>query len=322
MSLAIIALGCGCARRKPSLAEEAKRGLERTPARLERGRYLVEGPAHCFGCHSEVDYNAALVPKPGKKGGGFIFPPEESLIPLPYQVVASNISPDPETGAGKWNDEDFVRALRQGIGQDGRTLFPLMPYMFFRTLSDEDLASIIVYVRSVEPVRISRPKTTLPEPVKQALKPLDPITAPVPPPDLSDPVKRGAYLVNAGLCEGCHTPSDQQFQPIAGLRFGGGFRLVGEWGDVAAANLTPDPSGIPYYDEALFIQVLRTGKVKARELKPIMPWGYFKNMTDQDLKAIFAFLRTLKPVSHRVDNTEPPFDCKRCGWRHGLGNMN
>ena len=93
-------------------------------------------------------------------------------------------------------------------------------------------------------------------------------------------------------------------------------------GEASTANITPDPSGISYYDEVLFIEVMRTGYVKARKLSSIMPFNAFKNLTDDDLKAIFAYLRTLKPVKHRVDNTEPPTYCKLCRQKHGGGNQN
>jgi hypothetical protein len=106
------------------------------------------------------------------------------------------------------------------------------------------------------------------------------------------------------------------------MDFAGGFILEGPWGKVASANITPDPSGISYYKEALFVQTIRTGYVKARELNQIMPWWHYRNLTDDDLKAMFAYLRTLKPVKHRVDNTEPPTLCKLCGSRHGLGDRN
>ena len=88
------------------------------------------------------------------------------------------------------------------------------------------------------------------------------------------------------------------------MDFAGGFPFTGPWGTVASANITPDSSGIPYYDESLFLNVMRTGQVGARELSPIMPVMVYKNLTDDDLKAIFAFLRTTKPVKHRVDNSE------------------
>jgi hypothetical protein len=98
----------------------------------------------------------------------------------------------------------------------------------------------------------------------------------------------------------------KQGQPIAGLDWGGGFGFPGPWGFVASANITPDPSGIPFYDEALFQEVMHTGSVKARKLSPIMPVMVYRNLTDDDLKAMFAFLRTVKPVKHRVDNSAPP----------------
>src|SRR5690349_4732260 len=100
--------------------------------RLARGKYLVQGPAHCFGCHSEADVaHGTDQPVPGREGAGNVVDAELGKvvgIPAPYRLVCPNITPDKETGAGTWTDETFVRALRQGIGHDGRTLFPLMPY--------------------------------------------------------------------------------------------------------------------------------------------------------------------------------------------------
>jgi hypothetical protein len=86
--------------------------------------------------------------------------------------------------------------------------------------------------------------------------------------------------------------------------------------------LTPAPSGIPYYDEAMFIKAMRTGYVGARELNSIMPWMVLANLTDQDLAAMFAYLKTLKPVDHIVDNSLPPTLCPLDGAMHGGGNQN
>src|SRR4029077_15939538 len=91
---------------------------------------------------------------------------------------------------------------------------------------------------------------------------------------------------------------------------------------VASANLTPSASGIPYYDENLFVDVIRTGHVKARKLTQIMPWWNYRGRTDEDLKAIFAYLRTVPPIDHRVDNSQPPTLCKVCGLMHGRGDEN
>jgi len=91
---------------------------------------------------------------------------------------------------------------------------------------------------------------------------------------------------------------------------------------VTSANITPDASGIGYYDEATFIKAMRTGYVGARKLSSIMPFGEFQNLNDDDLKAMFAVLRTVAPVKHRVDNTLPPTYCKLCKQKHGAGDQN
>ena len=149
----------------------------------------------------------------------------------------------------------------------------------------------------------------------------EPVTAPVSGPDPANQLQRGAYLVKIGDCNDCHAAVERG-QPIAGLDFAGGQVFSGAWGKTVSANITPDASGIAYYDEALFIQVLRTGYVKARKLDALMPVEQYKNLTDDDLKAIFAYLRTVKPVKHRVDNTEPPTYCKLCRAQHGAGDRN
>jgi mono/diheme cytochrome c family protein len=297
------------------------RVFESTPERLARGKYLVEGVIPCMECHSPHDWTKHDAPiLPGMEGAGQDF---SILKGLPGHVVAPNLTPDPQTGAGNWSDDALARAIREGIGHDGRTLFPVMPYENFRKLPDEDLASIIVYLRSLPAVRNSLPNTEIIFPVKYLIRSAPkPILSPVPPPDLSSPVKRGAYLAGIAGCADCHTPQDAHGQPIAGMEFGGGQIFDGPWGRVASANLTPDPSGIPYYDEALFVKTIRTGYVEARPLNPIMPWHIYRNMTDEDLKAIFAYLKTLKPVKHVVDNTEPPTFCPICKGTHGGGNQN
>ena len=291
-----------------------------TPERLERGRYLTENVLDCFACHSQHDWTKHDAPLiPGTEGGGQGPFPIEGL---PGKINAPNISPDKETGAGNWTDDQLARALREGIGYDGRALFPMMPYENYSYLSDEDLASVIVYLRSLPPVHHVVAKTEVIFPVKYLIRSSpQPITAPVPPPDLSTPVKRGEWLVRVAGCRDCHTPQ-KNGQPLPGLDLAGGWVLQGPWGYVASANITPDPSGISYYDEKLFLAVMHTGYVTARKLAPIMPWWVHRGMTDEDLKAMFAYLRTVPPIKHRVDNTERPTPCKVCGFVHGAGDRN
>ena len=296
------------------------REFERTPQRLERGRYIATALGGCSYCHSPHDWSAPGTPYlPGKEGSGEVLP----YTNLPGRIVAPNLTPDPETGAGRWTDDQLARAIREGIAHDGRALFPLMPYPHYRRMSDEDVASVVVYFRSLPPIQNSLPPTEIIFPVKYLIRGVpEPVTSPVTDlPASSSSVDRGASLVSLAGCGDCHTPQEKG-QELPGMAFAGGFSFPGPWGSVTAANITPDASGISYYDEALFLEVMRTGSVKARTLSPIMPAMVYKNLTDDDLKAMFAYLRTLKPVRHRVDNSEPPTLCKLCRQKHGAGDQN
>jgi len=303
----------------PRKRELTGRTFQSTPARLERGKYIANSMG-CLYCHSPHDWSKRDHPIPsGMEGAGQQLP----YTDLPGRVIAPNLTPDKETGAGNWSDDAMARAIREGIGSDDRTLFPIMPYVHYRTMPDEDLASVVVYLRSLAPVRNQLPKTEIIFPVKYFIRNApEPMTSPVHQPDLSDPVKRGSFLVNLIGCADCHTPVDNHHNLISGMDFGGGQILATPWGNAASANLTPDPTGIPYYDEALFIKAMRTGAVGARELNSAMPWMVLRNMTDQDLAAMFAYLKTLKPVSHRVDNSLPPTLCPLDGTMHGGGDQN
>lgn len=328
VSLVVLALVAVCAITftigwRPFIGPKARpltsRTFERTPQRLERGSYIASALSGCIYCHSSHDWSTPGMPMvPGTEFAGSVQPETG----LPGRIVAPNLTPDPETGAGKWTDDQLARAIREGISHDGRVLFPMMPYTHFRTMSDEDLASVIVYLRSLPAVRHELPKTEIIFPVKYLIRSVpEPITSPVAAADTSDPVKYGEHLVNQALCADCHTPQDKG-ENLPGLAFAGGGIFAGPWGEVASSNITPDPSGIPYYDEALFVQVLRTGYVKARPLHAMMPVTIYTNLSDGDLKAIFAYLKTLKPVKHHVDNSEPVAECKVCRQKHGGGAQN
>jgi mono/diheme cytochrome c family protein len=292
----------------------------RTPARIERGRYLAEGVLQCFNCHSDRDPGRpGAPPVEGKKGAGHVWYDEPDR-----RLVSPNLTPDPETGAGAWSDDMLARAIREGVGHDGRPLHPQMWYDAFRYLSDEDVESVVVFLRTIPPVKNSLPPTRLAKGRKEQIeKALRPLPSPAAMLDQSTPEKRGRYLTTIADCQGCHTAWEAPKNPG---RFGGGNHvelLIGakKLEDVSH-NLTPDPTGIPYYDDALFIEALRTGRVRTRDLGPIMPWTVFRNMTDADLKAIHAYLKTLLPVAHLVDAAEPAGACPACGQTHGGGALN
>jgi mono/diheme cytochrome c family protein len=308
---------------RPFLGPKARtlssRTFERTPQRLERGRYIATALSGCLYCHTPHNWGAPGTPYvENMEGAGEVLPYEG----LPGRIVAPNLTSDPETGAGHWTDDQLARAIREGVGHDGRALFPIMPYVHYRKMSDEDVASVVVYLRSLPAVRNPLPPTEIIFPVKYLIRSVpEPIVSPVNERAASDAARRGEQLINLAGCADCHTPQVRG-KAVPGMEWAGGFLLAGPWGTVAAANMTPDPSGIPYYDEALFLEAMHTGQVKARTLSPVMPINVYKNLTDDDLKAMFAYLRTLKPVKHRVDNSQPPTQCKLCKQKHGGGAEN
>ena len=164
---------------------------------------------------------------------------------------------------------------------------------------------------------------------------MQPAVPPAQPSSLTTPLARGAYLVHLGECKGCHTPSHADGTPQLSLAFAGGRPFSVDKGignednsekpgpRFFSANLTPDPSGIPYYTPEIFIQTIRTGRVAGvRPLSAAMPWFFFRSMTDDDLRAIFAYLQAQPPVRHRIDNVDARTPCPLCGRRHGLGELN
>jgi mono/diheme cytochrome c family protein len=262
-------------------------------------------------CHSARDWSQHGAPVvAGMDLAGQILP----IPDFPGTIVAPNITQDSETGSATWTDDQLARAIREGIKHDDSTLFPMMPYEAYRTLADEDLASVVVYLRSVAPVRNVLPPSKINFPVNYLVRGApEPVTEAVHGPSMSDTIAQGKYLATLGC--GCHTVVDKQ-------PFAGGEHFKGPWGEVTSANITPDATGIDYYSETGFIAALRTGYVGARTLSSIMPFSDFKNLTDDDLKAIFAYLRTLPPIRHRVDNSLPATYCKLCKQQHGGGDQN
>ena len=284
-----------------------------TPERIARGKYLTNGGSHCFLCHGERDWSKPGAPPiESKKGAGAVLIDQDG-----FRMVAPNITPDKETGAGTWTDDMFARAIREGVGHDGRALYPLMLYLEFKHFSDEDIASIVVYLRTLPPVKNKLPKRKLPMEVQKMIVHLPlPVYKPVHEPDFTNVMGRGKYMTEVGGCIGCHTSWDTPLKP--GIFSGGMLFKLGN-DSAFSVNLTPDESGL-FYDEDAFITVIRTGK--GGTLHSFMPWIVIKNYTDEDLRAIYKYLRSQKPVRHYINNLSPPTYCKLCGQMHGLGNMN
>ena len=306
---------------------------------VARGRYLATAICECLECHSPLEPGGLEIPVAGKLGAG-------DILDEKARQVAPNLTPDLETGAGRWTDEQFVRAIREGIGHDGRRLSQAMPYPYFSVLTDDDVRAIVAYFRSLPSVRNRLPRWI---PSDAGEPPPEPLPPPATPGQIASPQGRGGYLVRLGRCARCHTP-----RPAKGskrhrrldLEFAGGRRFStvpyfdeldpdpllrapprpaskAAQASLASSNITADPSGIAYYDETIFIQTMRTGRVAGiRPLSGAMPWRAYGKLTDDDLRAVFSYLRSIPPVRHRVNNTDPATWCPRCGRVHGLGELN
>jgi mono/diheme cytochrome c family protein len=288
--------------------------FEPTPQRLERGKYLTNGVLMCFVCHSPRDSSqAGFPPIEAKLGGGAII--AESAT---SRTVAPNISPDSETGAGRWTDDMFARAIREGIGHDGRALSLPMYWESYRGLSDEDLASVVVYLRSIPPVKNKLPQRLYSPEKEQALQERPrPLSGPVLAVDLSDKLSRGRYLVKTANCAGCHTG---WYKRNPGF-FGGGNPISrGKEAPVFSTNITPHASGLQGWTPETFTRVIRTGK--GSTLHPTMPWVAYRNISDDDLEAILIALQQLPPVNHKVINGMAATYCEVCGQEHGYGEYN
>ena len=127
---------------RPRMRPAPDRKVEATPEKLVRGRYLAENVAACFHCHSQADKSLfGTPPKPGTVGGGgMCMGPEDDF---PGALCASNLTSDLETGLGQWTDGEIIRAIREGVSRDGRPLMAIMPYGFYREMSDEDVEAIV-----------------------------------------------------------------------------------------------------------------------------------------------------------------------------------
>jgi mono/diheme cytochrome c family protein len=257
---------------------------------LERGGYLVNGIANCGNCHSPQQPDGTLS-GPALSGGQGIFAPGFTAYP-------PNLTPDPETGLGRWTEQQIVTALREGHAPGGAVLRPPMPIPFYRGISDRDAHAIAVYLRSLAPVNSEVPPSQYSMPTPSGYG--GPVGA-IPDPDPTDKVGNGHYLVQLGHCMLCHTPRDANERPDLEHRTGaGGAVLRGVFGDIVTPNITPDvKSGIGGWSDRQIKDALTRGKrPDGSLLASPMPWRYLATMRDEDIDAIVAYLRTVKPLAN------------------------
>lgn len=268
-------------------------------ALIVRGKHLVFGPAHCATCHTPPEMEARV-----RKGetvaltGGYTF-----QIPL-GKLYSTNLTPD-ASGIKNIPDSVIARALRYGISSKGKALFDFMP---FHNTSDSDIVAILSYLRHQPAQKQEVPRNNLNLLGKFVnaffLKPVGP-EGDVPhavKPDTT--VQYGKYLAYyVTNCRGCHTNRDLMTGAYTGEEFAGGFPMenITDSGTyiLTTPNLTPDATGkLKGWTEADFIKRFRAGRAIPQSH---MPWESFGRMTDDELKAIYRFLQTVKPVKNVIE---------------------
>ena len=203
-------------------------------------------------------------------------------------------------------------AIREGVSSDGQALFPLMPYAGFRHMSDEDVYALVAYLRTLPPEKNVLPRSRINFPVSMFIKSVPNPAGHVPPVDRNYPLKYGEYLTTVGGCAGCHTPMEKG-EPLPGKRLAGGEIFRTPMGTVVSANITPDKdTGIGKWSEKDFLnkfyQYRRYVEQGSPKVGPegftLMPWLPFCPLPEEDLKAIFIFLKT-QPAIYNAVETHP-----------------
>lgn len=259
-------------------------------ALLERGRYLVEIAGACGICHATRSPTGA--PLAGMElAGGRIF------VERGFRAVAPNITPDPETGIGRWTDAQIATAIRGGTRPDGSLLGQPMQVEAYRGISDRDLAAMVAFLRAAPPVRNAvTEKSAYP----YALTSFGPPVVNVPDPPADDPVARGAYLaINIAHCMSCHTPALGPGRADPERRGATGLPFEGPWGVVVARNLSSSPEmGIGRWTDAQIRAALTQGvSADGHKLTPPMSarTTIWAKLAPGDMSDLIAYLRSLAP---------------------------
>jgi len=277
--------------------------VEITDERVERGKYLAYHVMQCIDCHAVRDFSLfAGPPKPGTEAaGGEVF---DHAMGFPGVFISANITP---YGIGEWTDGELFRLITTGVKKDGNPIFPVMPYHSYGKMDEEDIKSVIAYLRTLEPVMTNHPKSKADFPLNFIMRTFPQKAELKPMPSKSDRVKYGEYLTTAGACGDCHTKFEKG--EFIGEWLAGGREFTFPDGSILRTpNLTPHSTGIGNWTEEFFIMRFKTyadsgyvpHKVQPGEMQTIMPWIMYAGMTEEDLGAIYTYLRSLPPVNNRV----------------------
>lgn len=289
----------------PNVGDPANIKVDATPQRIERGEYLANHVTLCMDCHSTRDWTKFAGPMiTGTEGkGGEKF---DASVGFPGNVEVPNITP---YHLGNWTDGELFRAITTGVKRDGSAIFPLMPWPSYSKMSREDVYSVIAYLRSLKPIETNYPEGKLDFPLNVLVHTMPQKATLGIVPSEKDTLKYGEYLVTIAACKDCHSQVNQG-KIIAGLEFAGGreFTIPGS-GIVRSDNITADKAtGIGSWTKEQFVSrfklyadsAKKMVSVKSGEFQSIMPWYKYAGMKTGDLEAIYAYVKTIKPVKNQV----------------------
>lgn len=250
----------------------------------ERGEYLVRGPMGCGNCHTPLGPAGPILEQ--ELAGRLV---EETEM---FTAYAPNLTAAGPSAA--WTDEELGRAIREGIRPDGSVIGPPMPFPEYRHISDDDLASIVAYLRTLPAVENEVPESTYNMPLPPAYgPPVESVAATEP----GVTEAYGEYLVTIAHCMACHSPMGPQgpmSDPAGGHMGQGGAEFAGPWGVSIAPNITSGEDGLAEYsDDELKAMITQGIRPDGTQMLPPMPYGHLALMTADDLDAVVLYLRTV-----------------------------
>lgn len=255
-------------------------GAAQAAPSVERGDYLVNSIAACGSCHTPMGPTGFIEEQ--NLGGRLV---EQSEA---FTAIAPNITPGGHVK--DWTDAELSRAIREGIRPDGSVIGPPMPFEVYKGLSDTDLASIVMYLRTVPAVENDPGKSAYNIPLPPAWGP--PVTSVADVPE-GVTVEYGEYLAGpVGHCVVCHTTFGPQGAMLETHLGAGGMEFPGPWGVSVAANITP--TGLSGYTDEQLATIITTGtRPDGSKLLPPMSIGHYAKMKPDDVQAVILYLRSL-----------------------------
>jgi mono/diheme cytochrome c family protein len=263
---------------------------------VERGGYLVNAVMGCDSCHTPRGPSDLKIPSGLNAERRFSGGIEVWETPA-YSVRGTNITTDRDTGIGAWSEDDIKRLLTQGVRPNGVQVAPQMPYGFYKILTPGDLDAITSYLKTIEPV-----SNEMPPPVYKTAA----YHAPLPGAETSigdtvpaDPVSRGFYLGTLAYCMACHSRRPDGVLDFKNWWGKGGFEMKGLFGSVIVSNISSHKEkGVGALTDAELKRALTEGiGHDGRLLKlPMARQAFYSKMTEQDLNAIIAWVRTIPPI--------------------------